>query len=114
MLNILGTRPLPKWTVDSIINLGVAYLMAPLTTYIGFKYIVMEYVDYWFLLYFILMYTTAQFLLNALLFKLVKKQIPSCYNLIGIDYSDNSITLAKKVQQGHIEKEEDLDKEARS
>ena len=71
MLNILGTRPLPKWTVDSIINLGVAYLMAPLTTYIGYRWIVMEYVDYWFLLYFILMYTTAQFLLNALLFKLL-------------------------------------------
>ena len=35
---------------------------------------------------------------GALLFKLVKKQVPAWLNLVGMDYSDNSISLAKKVQ----------------
>ena len=46
---------------------------------------------------------TKQYLLDvgtgngALLFKLIKKEIPTYFNLVGMDYSENSITLAKRV-----------------
>ena len=47
---------------------------------------------------------------GALLFKLVKKQVPTWLNLVGMDYSDNSIALAKKVQSKYVEDTEDNEK----
>ena len=47
---------------------------------------------------------------GALLFKLVKRQVPTWLNLVGMDYSDNSISLAKKVQQKYIENTEETEK----
>ena len=44
---------------------------------------------------------------GALLFKLVKRQCPAWLNLFGMDYSDNSISLAKKVQAKYVEDTED-------
>ena len=47
---------------------------------------------------------------GALLFKLVKKQVPTWLNLVGMDYSDNSIALAKKVQAKYVENTEENEK----
>ena len=47
---------------------------------------------------------------GALLFKLVKKQVPTWLNLVGMDYSDNSIALAKKVQAKYVEDTEENEK----
>ena len=57
---------MPKWTVNAIINLGVALFFSPLLAYFGSAFII-TYTDYMFLLYFIVIYVVESFLLSNII-----------------------------------------------
>ena len=81
MLGNIGTRLLPKWTADSIIELVVGLSVSPILAWGGYKLII-TYTYFSFIWLMIVIYTVETYLLSEILHLILSHHVAEFVELI--------------------------------
>ena len=81
VLNNIGTRPLPQWTVKSMVELAFGIIISPLVAYFGVTYII-TYTSFVFLWYFTVIYIIEVFLLSEVINLLFEEETAEYVEII--------------------------------